>query len=198
MVEDETVDVTLTATDANNDELTFSLQTNPTNGILLGDVPNITYRPNPDWHGTDTFTYTAHDGELESEIATVTISVSNADDEIVVTELLPSEFEQTINETETLNFSIIAEDPDGNELEYLWKLDDIEVSITNTYGFVTDYESSGVHIITLDVTDNFRRNSLYYEWNVNVVNVNRPPTADDIEVTTNEDESVEFEQISSF
>jgi len=173
VVEDETVDVTLTATDANNDELTFSLQTNPTNGILLGDVPNITYRPNPDWHGTDTFTYTAHDGELESEIATVTISVSNADDEIVVTELLPSEFEQTINETETLNFSIIAEDPDGNELEYLWKLDDIEVSITNTYGFVTDYESSGVHIITLDVTDNFRRNSLYYEWNVNVVNVDQ-------------------------
>ena len=96
----------------------------------------------------------------------------NADQEIIVTELLPVEFIQTINETETINFLIDAYDPDGNDLEYSWQVDDVEVSTEASYDFETDYTSAGVYVVTLDVTDNFvTRNELNYTWNVTVNDV---------------------------
>ncbi|MDP8269251.1 MAG: choice-of-anchor D domain-containing protein, partial [Candidatus Tenebribacter davisii] len=40
--------------------------------------------------------------------------------------------DQVINEMDVLNFSITAYDPDGDPLEYSWKLDGTEVSISDT------------------------------------------------------------------
>jgi hypothetical protein len=38
----------------------------------------VTYTPNPGFVGTDTFTYTANDGMVDSNVATVTITVQKA------------------------------------------------------------------------------------------------------------------------
>ena len=40
--------------------------------------------------------------------------------------------DQNINETDQLNFQIDAYDPEGNPMDYSWKLDGLEVSTTNT------------------------------------------------------------------
>ncbi|MBC8184624.1 hypothetical protein H8E88_26310, partial [candidate division KSB1 bacterium] len=74
--ENISVEITLTGSDADGDELTFTVQTQPENGTLSGDVPNLTYSPNADWFGVDSFTYVANDGTVDSEIATVTITVN--------------------------------------------------------------------------------------------------------------------------
>ncbi|MEK9716592.1 MAG: cadherin-like domain-containing protein, partial [Candidatus Heimdallarchaeota archaeon] len=42
-----------------------------------GNQARIWYQPSTDWSGTDTFTYKANDGEDDSNIATVTITVTN-------------------------------------------------------------------------------------------------------------------------
>ncbi|MFC1597391.1 tandem-95 repeat protein [Planctomycetota bacterium] len=56
--------------------LTASLVDGPSNGALtLNANGTFTYTPNADFHGTDSFTYQANDGALDSNVATVTITV---------------------------------------------------------------------------------------------------------------------------
>ncbi len=64
-------------TDAELNPLTAMVVTTTTNGVLsLSNNGSFTYTPNPGFSGTDTFTYKANDGFLDSNIATVTITVT--------------------------------------------------------------------------------------------------------------------------
>ena len=69
------INITLTASDANGDSLTYIVTTNPAHGTLTGTAPNLTYQPNAGFFGTDTFQFKANDGYEDSNIATVTINV---------------------------------------------------------------------------------------------------------------------------
>ena len=65
-------------TDIDGDALTSVFVTGVSNGSLtLNTDGSFEYTPNADFDGTDTFTYQANDGGLNSEIATVTISEFN-------------------------------------------------------------------------------------------------------------------------
>ncbi len=80
--------------------------------------------------------------------------------------------DQTIDEGDSLNFFIVASDPNGNELEYKWFLDGDEVSIENSYSFLTDESSAGEYEIILFVTDNSgNRNELIFAWYISVNDV---------------------------
>lgn len=68
--------ITLTATDADNDFLTYAIATPPSNGSLSGTPPNVTYQPNFNYSGPDSFTFTASDGQTNSAPATVSITVN--------------------------------------------------------------------------------------------------------------------------
>jgi len=71
--------------DADGDPLTAILDTGPSNGTLtLNANGSFTYTPNADYNGPDSFTYHANDGELDSNIATVTITVNPIPDPPVV------------------------------------------------------------------------------------------------------------------
>jgi len=68
-------------TDADNDPLTASLVADVSNGILtLQADGSFTYLSNLNFYGEDSFTYVANDGKVDSNIATVTISVSPVND----------------------------------------------------------------------------------------------------------------------
>ena len=58
----------------------------PTNGSLtLNPDGSFLYTPDSDFNGTDSFTYRANDGTVDWEVATVTITVSAANDDPVNT-----------------------------------------------------------------------------------------------------------------
>ena len=66
--------------DAENDALSVVLVAHPSHGTLTAspDDPNAAiYTPDPGFKGTDSFTYRAFDGEAQSNLATVTITVGN-------------------------------------------------------------------------------------------------------------------------
>jgi VCBS repeat-containing protein len=68
--------------DVDGDELTAVLDTPPGHGTLtLNPDGSFSYKPEAGFAGEDSFTYVAHDGELTSAPATVTITVNlgNAD-----------------------------------------------------------------------------------------------------------------------
>ncbi len=126
------------------------------------------------------------------------ITVLESDQGIVVNEILPAPGNLTIDENDVINFSIDAYDPDGNPLEYSWKVDGEELSILSTFDFITDFTSAGEYLITLDVTDNFSDNSLYYEWNVTVDDVDQPIVVENIQPTPGEISFNEGETLSFF
>lgn len=63
-------------TDADGDTLTATGLTQPAHGtVTLTATGAFTYTPNAGYHGTDTFTYKANDGTVDSAATTVTITV---------------------------------------------------------------------------------------------------------------------------
>ncbi|GLP81491.1 hypothetical protein TUM20984_29110 [Mycobacterium antarcticum] len=66
-------------TDANGSPLTVSGVTQASHGTTTFTASGVTYAPNANYNGTDSFTYTATDGSLTGT-ATVTVTVTAVDD----------------------------------------------------------------------------------------------------------------------
>jgi hypothetical protein len=69
--------ITLSATDPNNDPLTYTIVTGPSHGTVSGTGASRTYTPAPDYVGPDSFTFKANDGIVDSNTATVSITVQD-------------------------------------------------------------------------------------------------------------------------
>jgi peptidoglycan/xylan/chitin deacetylase (PgdA/CDA1 family) len=78
--EDTPVDITLTGSDTEDDPLSFAVVDAPTHGVLSGTTPDLTYTPDADYHGPDSFTFTVRDAEFTSLPATVSITVNAVND----------------------------------------------------------------------------------------------------------------------
>lgn len=69
--------ITLTASDPDGDPLTYAIVTQPAHGALSGTPPNVTYTPAAGFTGSDSFTFRANDGKANSNVATVSLSVTS-------------------------------------------------------------------------------------------------------------------------
>jgi hypothetical protein len=70
------VDVLANDADVDGDTLSVASTTQGGNGtVTINGDDTLTYTPNPGFDGTDAFTYRATDGQLDSNDATVTVSV---------------------------------------------------------------------------------------------------------------------------
>lgn len=67
--------IKLSANDANGDWLTYAVKANPTHGQLSGTAPNLVYTPVQNFEGADSFTFTASDGQVISNTATILIQI---------------------------------------------------------------------------------------------------------------------------
>jgi VCBS repeat-containing protein len=112
--EDSPTPITLTATDVDEDPLSFSVVTAPTHGTLTGLAPNLTYTPDANWSGSDSFTYTANDGKVVSNVATISITVAAVNDAPVLAAIGA----KSVNELSQLAFTATATDIEGDTLTY--------------------------------------------------------------------------------
>ena len=82
--EDEAQEITLAGNDVDGDALTYVLATNSSNGAstLSGNV--VTYTPNTNYNGSDSFTFIVSDAEYTSSAATVSITVASVNDVPVI------------------------------------------------------------------------------------------------------------------
>lgn len=76
-----TIDVLANDTDPNGDPLTVSGTPTARNGtVTVNPDGTLTYRPNPDFNGTDTITYTVTDPAGNTATSTVTVTVTPLND----------------------------------------------------------------------------------------------------------------------
>ncbi|WP_119860245.1 tandem-95 repeat protein [Pseudoalteromonas sp. MSK9-3] len=78
--EDASSTVSASVEDSDNDVVTIAVVTQPQNGSLTVQSGLFTYQPTPNFFGTDSFTYSANDGELTSNTSTVSINVTAVND----------------------------------------------------------------------------------------------------------------------
>jgi hypothetical protein len=78
--EDTAKPITLSATDVDSASLNFTVMAGPSHGTLTGVAPNLTYTPTANYYGSDSFTFAVSDGSLDSNVATVTITVNSVND----------------------------------------------------------------------------------------------------------------------
>lgn len=111
--EDSSVDIVLSGTDIDGDDLNFSLVGSNLSGTITGSAPNITYTPPKNFNGQESFSFIANDGDLDSASKEVNVTVEAVND-VPTTE----DQELFLAEDEALSFELIAEDVDGDKLTY--------------------------------------------------------------------------------
>ncbi|WP_061017876.1 Ig-like domain-containing protein [Vibrio splendidus] len=79
--EDTPVNGSLNATDTDNDQLTFSKGTEPSNGsVVVDENGNWTYTPDENYNGSDSFTVVVDDGQGGTDTITVDVGVVSSND----------------------------------------------------------------------------------------------------------------------
>ena len=147
--EDESISFSLQGVDLENQNISYSYS-NPLNGIVQGNAPNLTYIPNNNFNGEDSFTYFASDGNSNSDIATVEINVLSVND-IPVAESATFEVE---DEFFNFNISNYISDLDEDELSFnTVPPSQIENQFSTLMGGTIEYISDYNFIYTKPNTD---------------------------------------------
>jgi len=104
----------LTATDDDNDTLTFSIVTQPQNGVIkLNSNGRFTYTPNANFNGSDYFTYKVNDGRVDSAEQNLLVIVANSNDAPT-----PTFTTLTVEENITKRARLTATDDDNDTLTF--------------------------------------------------------------------------------
>lgn len=182
--EDQAISSNLIATDNDNEPLTYSIVTTPTRGsvTLTNAITGaFTYTPNANVNGTDSFTFRASDGKVNSSVATVTINITAVNDAPVLNAI----GNQSANEGATKAITLSASDVDsGDLLTFSASGLPAFAMLTNngnrtaTINLAPNYSAAGSYPITVTVTDNGTPIlSAAEAFTLTVINVNASPTA---------------------
>jgi len=137
--------------------LTFIITNQPSHGTLSGIAPNVTYTPMTDYTGADSFTFKVRAGQVESNEATVTIRVQQANSAPVL--IVPGA--QSTNAGQPISFTITASDPDTEQrLSFSVSNQPEGASVTQPsatslrFTWTPAFTQAGIYTANFTVTDN--------------------------------------------
>ena len=111
--EDTSIDITLSASDVDGDSLTYSIVDDSSHGTVTLSGNTATYTPVTNYNGADSFTFKANDGTVDSNTATVSITISAVNNAPVA-----SDQSVTTPEDTSVEITLSATDVDGDSLTY--------------------------------------------------------------------------------
>ncbi len=189
------INITVVATDAENDPLTYIIVTFPEHGTLTGDGPNYVYTPEPGYVGEDVFSFVANDGQDNSNIATGSIQVLPLTNNPPVAE----DLQLATTENSTTDLTVIASDPDDDPLTYII----IEPPQHGTLsGEGPDYQYTPNTDFTGTDQFSFKVNDGQVDSNIATAQIqvepipNQPPVAENLQVTTSENNATDLTVIA--
>ena len=165
--EDQSIDISLSGSDIDGDNLTFNLDSNATNGSVNIENSIATYTPNQDFNGSDSFIFSVSDGYLSDE-ASVTLTVNTVNDAPILSDIE----DQSIDEDSSLTYSLLASDVDEDALTYSASVDGnatVDV-IDNLLTIISTADYNGSITVTVNVSDGEYTDSDTFTLTVNPVN----------------------------
>src|SRR5207248_2390685 len=182
--EDTAKATVLTATDADGAAQTYAIVAAPAHGALSGTAPTVTYTPAANYNGPDSFTFKANDGTLNSNVATVTLTVTPVNDAPVATAQ-----SVTTNQDTAKAMTLTATDVDGDTLTYAVVTAPTHGTLSGVAPNLTYTPAAGYNgpdSFTFKANDG-TVDSAAATVSLTVVHVNHAPVADAQAVTTAED-----------
>jgi hypothetical protein len=187
-IEGDTLYLEVVATDADDDQLTYTIVSLPQNGTLVGDGPSYTYQPDEGFVGQDSFEFIASDGSANSEVASVNINVNPLENNP------PIAFDLQLEsiESTSISLTVIATDPDNDPLFYSV----VEAPINGTligngdsgegpsYTYVPNALFLGLDSFTFIANDGIDDSNIATASITVIPRENNPPIAEDAQVDT--------------
>jgi hypothetical protein len=176
--------IVLSATDADGQSLTYSIVSQPAHGSLSGTAPNVTYTPTHGYFGADSFTFKANDGQADSNVATVSITVTHVNHP-------PTANAQTIslNQDTSKPVALTGSDPDNDPLTFRVTANPGHGTLSGTPPNLTYTPAPnfcGTDSFAFVANDG-AIDSAPASVSITVNHVNHPPVANGQNVQTNED-----------
>jgi len=131
--EDNAVEITLEAEEYDGDDIQFNIKTDPSNGNASLSGDKVTYTPNDNWYGSDSFTFEAVDTSAKKILntATASITVNPVNDAPTIDDMS----EQEGVEDTDLTITLTGNDIEGDNLSF-------EVDTSPTQGSITNNGTS--------------------------------------------------------
>jgi N-acetylneuraminic acid mutarotase len=187
VAEDTQVAVTLSATDVDGEALQYELVRPPAHGTLSGQAPALTYVPEANYHGSDSFTFRVTDGKLFSSEATLSLTVTPVND----TPVALGGSVTTVEDT-AVPVLLLGADLDGEPLTYTVVTGPAHGTLSGTpprLVYTPARDSHGEDSFTFRVTDG-KQPSAEATVSITVTPVNDAPVAESGWTTTDEDTAV--------
>lgn len=183
-------------TDGDNDNLTLTSHTAPANGsVVCAANGDCTYTPNPNFNGTDSYTYVVSDPQNATDTGTVMVTVAPVNDDPVAA---PDSINTDIVTAVTINVLINDTDADGDTLQLASFTQPAMGTVgcaangdctytpagdgTDSFSYEVDDGNGGVASASVDVT---------------VVGLNPPPVAGTDFATTTENTPVVIDVLAN-
>ena len=173
-----------------------SVVTGPANGTLEfdGATGEFTYTPNPDYNGTDSFTYTVTDGTLTSDVATVTITVTAVNDAPVA-----GDDTVTTNEDTAVQGNVLTNDTDVDGKTTIASVTvvtgptkgtlDLNTA-TGEFTYTPAADVNGTDTFTYTITDSDGATSNTATVTITITAVNDAPVASDDAYSVNQGQTL--------
>ena len=183
-LEDQSIDIIVYGDDEDSEGIIFSIVSDPLNGTVSQSraFAGFTYTPNQNYNGTDSFIFSVSDGEY-SDDGEVLISIAAVND-------APTANDASIDLNENTNASVsfTAEDIDGDQIE-INIVSGPSNGILDESGLYTPNTGySGADLIVYNAFDG-NEYSNQASITLNIIDVNDPPVAFDLEHYLDEDNS---------
>jgi hypothetical protein len=201
------LDLLAYAYDADGDVLQTAIVAQPTNGSLVDNLDGTyTYTPDSNYHGNDSFTYRVNDGQADSNIATVNITV-NATGAINTNPapVAPNDHSVSVLAGESYTFDPLegAFDADGDPLTVVWVTQSEHGTLTGngdgTFTYTAAVSYAGADNIVWRVSDGELEsaNSATLAITVSAVSVtNNAPVANNANVSLDENDSLRLDLLA--
>ncbi|MEK7264214.1 MAG: LamG-like jellyroll fold domain-containing protein, partial [Bacteroidota bacterium] len=184
--EDTPKSITFTATDAENNTLTFSILDSTNHGTLTGTPPNIAYTPATNYNGNDTLFFRVSDSVL-FDTGRVVVTVTPVNDAPIIT----NDASGITNEDVSFSDTLSATDVDNTTLSFKVLAQGIKGTLTITdstkglFTYTPTLNANGNDTMRFRVSDGALYDTGFVFMTINAVN--DKPIAIDTSITTNED-----------
>ncbi|HGY56265.1 MAG TPA: tandem-95 repeat protein, partial [Caldithrix abyssi] len=198
--EDNAVEIAVLTNDSDveNDALTVTSVTTPSNGTaVINNGTTVTYTPDANYYGSDSFDYVIDDGNGGQDTATVTITVNSINDIPVAVD-----DNATTDEDNAVEVDVLANDSDADN-------DALTITEVSTPANGTAQINGGSSVTYTPNANYYGSDSFNYvvsdgnggtdtaTVNVTVNSVNDAPVAVDDNATTDEEVAVEITVLSN-